>query len=147
MKNPQPNLDRALDANLNRLREGVRVVEDLLRYIYNEKAIGFKLKEIRHQVRSQYAANSILSRDVRGDVLRPTLANEQQRGDLESLLVANFKRAQESARVLEECLKLLDAQEAEHFKAVRYELYALEKEVYSFIQAAPPPSPPQNSSA
>jgi thiamine-phosphate pyrophosphorylase len=144
MKNSQHPLDRVIDANLNRLREGVRVVEDMLRYIYNEKAIASSLKSIRHRVRSSRAFEALMQRDAQGDVLRPTQAQERSRADVSSVVTANFKRAQESARVLEESLKLLSSQEAENFKQIRYELYTLEKETLSVLRVGPPPSPPQS---
>jgi len=34
---------RLLDANLNRLREGIRVVEDIYRYIFNDKTTSSRL--------------------------------------------------------------------------------------------------------
>ncbi|MEA3490996.1 MAG: thiamine-phosphate pyrophosphorylase, partial [Campylobacterota bacterium] len=43
------------------------------------------------------------------------------------LMIANFSRAQESSRVLEESFKLTDTSLSELFKSIRYELYALEK--------------------
>ncbi len=33
----EKNTLRLIDANLNRLREGIRVVEDIFRYVYNDK--------------------------------------------------------------------------------------------------------------
>ena len=42
-------------------------------------------------------------------------------------MIESFKRTLESARVLEEILKLSDSKKAEEFKALRYELYELEK--------------------
>ena len=44
---------RLIDANLNRLREGIRVVEDIFRYIYNNKQISTKLKSLRHIARTK----------------------------------------------------------------------------------------------
>jgi hypothetical protein len=44
---------RLIDANLNRLREGIRVVEDIFRYIYNNKEISTKLKSLRHIARTK----------------------------------------------------------------------------------------------
>jgi len=63
------------------------------------------------------------------DVLKPSLKDEQIRLNLDDLQTANIKRAQESARVLEECFKLVDVKISEIFKAVRYELYEIEKEI------------------
>lgn len=124
MKNT-PNL-RLIDANLNRLREGIRVVEDIFRYIYNNKEIASRLKALRHKARIDLYNELLQSRDIRNDVLKKSTSSEQSREDLNAILIANFKRAQESSRVLEEFTKLHDAKISEIFKAIRYELYDIE---------------------
>ena len=120
---------RLIDANLNRLREGIRVVEDIFRYAYNDKNTAKRLKELRHQSRINLYNELLDSRDIKNDVLKKTTSSEQKRVNLKSILIANFKRAQESARVLEELTKLLTTNKSEVFKAIRYELYDLEKEM------------------
>ena len=117
---------RLIDANLNRLREGIRVVEDIFRYIYNNKQISTKLKSLRHIARTQNYYELLETRDVENDVLRESIKSEQNREDLNSILIANFKRAQESSRVLEELTKLSSIEDSENFKYIRYELYNLE---------------------
>ena len=123
-----PALYRVIDANLNRLKEGVRVIEDVARYVHNDKVLATKLKEIRHQSRIDDIQNLLNSRDSVNDVLRPTLSSEMNRDSLESIIVANYKRAQESSRVLEELYKIVDPTLSENFKSLRYALYQLEKE-------------------
>lgn len=117
---------RLIDANLNRLREGIRVVEDIFRYIYNNKKISTKLKNLRHIARTKNYYELLETRDVENDVLRESIKSEQNREDLTSILIANFKRAQESSRVLEELTKLSSIEDSENFKYIRYELYNLE---------------------
>ena len=117
---------RLIDANLNRLREGIRVVEDIFRYIYNNKEISTKLKSLRHTARTKNYYELLETRDVENDVLRESIKSEQNREDLNSILIANFKRAQESSRVLEELTKLSSIEDSENFKYIRYELYNLE---------------------
>lgn len=117
---------RLIDANLNRLREGIRVVEDIFRYIYNNKEISTKLKSLRHIARTKNYYELLETRDVENDVLRESIKSEQNREDLNSILIANFKRAQESSRVLEELTKLSSIEDSENFKHIRYELYNLE---------------------
>lgn len=121
---------RLLDANLNRLREGIRVVEDIYRYIFNDKSTASKLKDLRHKSRIDNYKELLDSRDIKNDVLRSSIKSEQNRSDLNSILIANFKRAQESSRVLEEFGKLISAEVSEDFKYIRYELYHLEKQVF-----------------
>ena len=118
---------RLIDANLNRLREGIRVVEDVFRYIYNDKQTSSKLKNLRHISRLNNYEDLLKSRDIKNDVLKTSTSSEQSRDDLDSILIANFKRAQESSRVLEEFSKLLSIKDSENFKYIRYELYDLEK--------------------
>ncbi len=120
-------LFRVVDANLNRLSEGIRVIEDIARYVHNDKELSTSLKTLRHQCRIDPIEPLLASRDSVHDVLKPTMQSEMDRTDLRSLLIANYKRAQESARVLEEVYKLLNPQESERFKCMRYELYTFEK--------------------
>ena len=117
---------RLIDANLNRLREGIRVVEDIFRYIYDDKQTALKLKELRHLSRLENYIELLETRDIKNDVLRSSIKSEQNREDLYSILIANFKRAQESSRVLEEFTKLTSIEDSENFKYIRYELYNLE---------------------
>ena len=120
------NYLRLIDANLNRLREGIRVVEDIFRYVYNDKQTATALKELRHLSRLENYIELLETRDVKNDVLRSSIKSEQNRTDLYSILIANFKRAQESSRVLEEFCKLISIKDSENFKYIRYELYNLE---------------------
>jgi hypothetical protein len=130
------SLLRLVDANLNRLKEGIRVVEDICRFVYEYKDEASKLKSIRHSAKSDYLLNALPHRDIVGDVLKSTTNSEKQRSDIVAVLIANFKRAQESARTLEECFKLLDVGEAEKFKKIRYELYDAEKSLFAKLPTA-----------
>jgi len=118
---------RVVDANLNRLKEGIRVIEDIARYVHNDKNLSTSLKQLRHQCRIEPLEDLLASRDSINDVLRPTMQSEMNRTDLRSILVANYKRGQESSRVLEELYKIVNPALSETFKHIRYELYTLEK--------------------
>ncbi len=128
-ENLSPELFRVIDANLNRLKEGIRVVEDIMRYRDNNKDFSSQLKQLRHKSRIDEIDKLLTHRDSINDVLRPTTKSELNRSDIKSIIIANFKRAQESSRVLEELFKLHDATYSENFKYIRYELYNLEKEI------------------
>ena len=117
-----------VDANLNRLKEGIRVIEDIARYVHNDKNLSTSLKKLRHQCRIDSLEPLLTSRDSVNDVLRPTMQSEMNRTDLKSILIANYKRGQESSRVLEELYKIIKPEQSEIFKQIRYELYTLEKE-------------------
>jgi len=124
-----PELFRVIDANINRLKEGIRVVEDIIRYRDNNKELSSKLKSLRHKAKISETTQLLLHRDSINDVLRPTTESELNRTDIKSIILANFKRAQESSRVLEELFKLHNEKYSEDFKYIRYELYNLEKEI------------------
>ncbi len=126
-----PELFRVIDANLNRLKEGIRVVEDILRYRDNNKELSSKLKELRHLSQVKETQELLSYRDTDNDVLRSSIKSELNRSGVTSIIIANFKRAQESSRVLEELYKLDNIEYSENFKYIRYELYKLEKEVLS----------------
>ena len=128
-KELSPELFRVIDANLNRLKEGIRVIEDIMRYRDNNKELSKKLKELRHKARIDETRELLLHRDSINDVLRASSQSELNRSDIVSVLTANFKRGQESARVLEELFKLENIKYSENFKYIRYELYNLEKEI------------------
>ncbi len=124
-----PEIYRVIDANLNRLKEGIRVVEDIMRYRDNNKELSSKLKLLRHKIKINETLELLKNRDSINDVLRNSIKSEQKRSDITGILVSNFKRAEESARVLEEIFKLKDIEQSENFKTIRYELYNLEKEI------------------
>jgi len=124
-----PELFRVIDANLNRLKEGIRVIEDIMRYRNNDNTLSQKLKTLRHLARIDEYKELLKNRDSIHDVLRATTKSELNRTNIESIIAANFKRAQESSRVLEELLKLHSSTQSENFKHIRYELYDLEKKI------------------
>ena len=129
---------RILDANFNRLREGLRVLEEIERLGRDNAALSGRLKRLRHEVSD---CESLLplkkrleARDSRGDVGRPFHAGlEGGRKGLAGLAAANFKRCQEAARVLEEFIKLFSPAAAGRMKKIRFKLYDFEKD-YSFHQ-------------
>jgi len=125
---------RLIDANLNRLKEGLRVIEDISRYILNDKDLTTRIKSLRHK--ATYKKNLILlqSRDINNDVLKhTTIPSEEKRENIQSIILANSKRAEESARVLEEILKLESVKLSQIFKEIRYETYDIEKVLYTHI--------------
>ncbi len=111
-----PQTLRILDANLNRLREGIRVVEDICRYYKNSHELSKTLKLLRHKSRVTHYKELLTCRDIENDPSKETISSEKKRDSLESVILANIKRAQESARVLEEIFKLIDIKDAENFK-------------------------------
>ena len=120
-------LFRTCDANINRFKEGLRVVEDILRYEFNSP-LAKELKNLRHIKIPNYE-EVIQYRDSQNDILKSSISSELKRESIKDIIISNLKRAQDSARVLEEIYKLSDIKTSEKFKSARYKLYTLEKEI------------------
>lgn len=127
---------RVIDANLNRCREGLRVVEEITRLVIENSALAQKFKSMRHnltQVSTNLASPSqiLTARQSKNDIGRKGWhKDEKERGNYLSLIHANMSRAQEAARVLEEFTKILNEEEVSlRFKELRFSLYDLEQEV------------------
>jgi thiamine-phosphate pyrophosphorylase len=123
-----------IDANINRAAEGLRVCEDITRFVLSDKKISAKIKSIRHAAArsGSFLApgyNSLLeSRDSRNDAGRRIKSrSESRRSGIRDILLSNFKRAEESLRVLEEMSKLNGPKTSAVFKELRYRTYEAEK--------------------
>jgi thiamine-phosphate pyrophosphorylase len=125
-------IGRLVDANFNRAREGMRVIEDIIRFLMDDQELLVEIKNLRLELGE---INSVLDeqlhlithRDTINDVgTEITPKAEQERADIKSLLIANFKRVQESLRVLEETLKLFNIEASQKCKTFRYQTYELE---------------------
>ena len=126
-----PKLGRIIDANFNRAKEGLRVCEDICRFIDNNKVLTSQYKSIRHQLTQIISRLSlpgiVQARDIPGDVGKKSQAMEFKRKNVADIFYANSQRVKESIRVLEEFLKLIDKNLAQDLKQLRYQVYALEQ--------------------
>jgi len=122
---------RTIDANFNRYKEGIRVVEDILRYEFNSP-LAKEFKNLRH-IRLPNYEEIVKHRDSLNDILKPSTKDELKRSSVKDIIISNLKRAEESARVLEEIYKLIDIKISEKFKNARYLLYNYEKEILKGI--------------
>jgi thiamine-phosphate pyrophosphorylase len=132
------NLMRVIDANLNRSMEGLRVCEDIVRFILNDKTAMRSFKSLRHRVaalaKKTYTHPGggqglarLKSRNIKKDVGKITTRREARRKNIGDVFRANIQRVKESLRVLEEISKLLDRKISQDFKKVRFRVYELEK--------------------
>ncbi len=121
---------RILDANLDRCREALRVIEEWCRFGRNNSSEVAVLKNLRHTLAQWHLPEFKQARNTPEDVgTALTHAQELQRADLRSLLLANFSRVQEGLRVLEEYAKLHNLEMAQAMKQMRYQVYSLETAV------------------
>ncbi|MBP7791481.1 MAG: thiamine-phosphate pyrophosphorylase [Candidatus Goldbacteria bacterium] len=134
--NPGKNIFSIIDANVNRAKEGLRVIEDVVRFIYKNKKFLGKIKNIRHKIDNvtydMVASYKTLlyNRNSLSDTGRKIKnKGEFKREKFTDILVSNFKRTEESLRVLEEVSKILNKKCAMEFKDLRYRVYELEKQI------------------
>lgn len=131
---------RIVDANINRAKEGLRVLEEFTRFILNDYLLTSNLKNIRHgleEIISRLPVEKfslIEKRDSHRDVGKGILGKETQRRDYLDILLANTGRVKESIRVLEEFSKLLNKNIALKLKEVRYSVYDIEKKIVKKIK-------------
>ena len=127
---------RIIDANLNRLGEGLRLLEDIARLQLDDKTLTQQLKTMRHEMlRGDWSFNQQLlqARNSAGDIgIDIEVPGEEKHKELPTLVVANARRAQESLRTLEEMAKIPGAKlDPERFKQARFDLYTIEQNLLS----------------
>jgi len=124
-------IHRVLDANFNRAKEGARVCEDICRFIYDNRVMTRRLKDIRHELsdimRELGGKHLAAARDSVSDVGKVSTKLEMSRDSVEDVLLANLQRLKESVRVLEEMAKLISRKTAQRFKVLRYRIYHAER--------------------
>ena len=137
---PTSSIMRIIDSNLNRLAEGLRVLEDVARMVLDDTGMTEQLKTLRHDlVRGDLSFNLALlqSRDSVKDVgITLEVAGESREKELPLIVIANARRCQEALRVLEDLSKMPDLSsrlDSNKFKAARFELYTLERNLVSQI--------------
>ncbi len=137
-QNRQPELSskqaRIVDANINRLTEGLRVIEDIIRFGLEDEPLLAQIRNLRIRLSRKIIPLRravIPARSSESDPGRADRFDRLKRRNLEDVLTANFKRSEEAARVLEEMFKLKGARDyqryAPFFKQLRFKLYSLEK--------------------
>ncbi len=123
----QSQLYRILDANLDRAREGIRVIEEWCRLGLESQALSQKCKELRQELGKWHSPQIRSARDTVHDPGTDwTHDRELGRSSLAAVMDANFARVQEALRVLEEYGKLYDLEMALQMKSLRYGVYELQ---------------------
>lgn len=125
---------RAIDANANRAREALRVLEDAARFALDDAALARRFKELRHGLQGALAALPPgwleANRDTAGDVGRAIEgAHESARAAHREVAAAAGKRLGEALRSIEECLKTVDPAAARAVEALRYLGYDAERDL------------------
>jgi thiamine-phosphate pyrophosphorylase len=139
---PTGRIERVIDANANRAREALRVMEDLARFILDDANLTERTKSMRHDLVAQLEraglghARLAAARDVKSDCGTDiTTDGERQRAGLAEIAAAAGGRLAEALRTLEECFKARVGNEvgngagdgAAVFESLRYRAYDVDK--------------------
>lgn len=123
----QTALHRILDANLDRAREGLRVIEDWCRFGLDNAQLTEECKHLRQALAQWHTPLLRAARDTAGDqgtdLSHP---QEEHRANIDQVLQANLCRVEEALRVLEEYGKVHDVKMGTAFKQMRYRVYTLD---------------------
>jgi thiamine-phosphate pyrophosphorylase len=123
-------LYRILDANLDRAREGLRVIEEWCRFGLNQVESAGLCKQLRQELGNWHQAEFRLARDTPADVgTGITHTQEETRANITAVLQANLSRVQEALRVLEEYGKVYSPAMGLACKHMRYKVYTLESQL------------------
>ncbi len=126
----QSSLYRILDANLDRAREGLRVVEEWCRFGLNNADLTEECKALRQELAIWHDAKLRAARDTPNDPgTALTHTGEETRTDIQQVLQANLCRVQEALRVLEEYGKVYRPELGQACKHLRYRVYILESAI------------------
>ncbi|MBM3252715.1 MAG: thiamine-phosphate pyrophosphorylase [Candidatus Omnitrophica bacterium] len=129
---------RITDANLNRSREGLRVCEDISRFILEDKYLSREFRTLRHRltkITNLFGFPRLLkNRNVMNDIGR-IFPLERYKRDLEDIFFANIQRIKESVRVLEELSRISDVSLSGKIRYIRFRVYYLERLAYERIQS------------
>jgi thiamine-phosphate pyrophosphorylase len=123
---------RIADANANRAREALRVVEDYCRFVLDDAFLSGELKRLRHdfaEALESFSPRLLLeARETQMDVgTHISTPREGRRHSLTEVAQANLKRLQEALRSLEEFGKLHAAELGAAIERLRYRSYTLER--------------------
>jgi thiamine-phosphate pyrophosphorylase len=137
----QPYMERSvyriIDANFNRAREAIRVIEEFCRFCLSSDSLTERAKQLRHQLSSAISrldtGRLISSRDAAADVgASRTVDGQIHRADLRDCFVAGCKRLTEALRALGEMAQIVEPSCARTFEELRFAAYTLEKEIVVF---------------
>jgi thiamine-phosphate pyrophosphorylase len=128
--------NQIIDVNINRFSEGLKVVEDLTRFYLTDNKNLNLIREIKQRfwnIFGNVRKEVVFSRKSQQDLGRKSKFDRAKRNNLDQVLTINLKRCQESLRVLEEIVKILDSKLFGQIKQLRFKLYDLEKELLNNI--------------
>ncbi len=121
-----------IDANLDRAREGLRVLEDWARFGIGENNCVTRIKNFRQILGKNHLEVYKQSRNYIEDQCKGLTHQEQtKRKKPEQIISSNAGRVQEALRVIEEFSRLQNNELSKIASEIRYEIYTLEVDLLS----------------
>ena len=122
-----------IDANLDRAREGLRVLEDWARFALGSEHLVIKIKNFRQILGKNHLEMYKKSRNYIEDQCKGLSHVEQiNRKSPDKIISCNSARVQESLRVIEEFSRNHNKELSKVASKIRYEVYTLEIELLNF---------------
>ncbi|HOK79861.1 MAG TPA: thiamine phosphate synthase [bacterium] len=126
---------RIIDANFNRVREALRVIEDTLRFSDAGKNVSSKIRSIKHLLSNEYfktfGYRALTARDVTTDHGKRNQPYSAE--TLKQILIRNFMRAEEGLRCIEECSRIVSPDSTGTWQALRFKIYDIEQQIITRI--------------
>ncbi|MCM8764623.1 MAG: thiamine phosphate synthase [Candidatus Omnitrophica bacterium] len=126
----QTDILRIIDANFNRVREALRVIEDIIRFSEASAELTSKLRKIRYSFTSAYikhfGSSAIIFRNVRNDPGKNNKPRPAQ--NIKQIVTRNFLRAEEGLRCIEECSRIAKRSSTEYWQKLRFAIYQIEQQ-------------------
>jgi thiamine-phosphate pyrophosphorylase len=120
---------RVADANVNRFRDGLRVIEDTLRFARGSRLYA-SVRRLRGDFARLFAGRRGMLVAARASGTDPGRSSAQKKhANIDELFRANFARCSEALRVLEEYARLRGSSlpSTSGLKKIRFRLYDIEK--------------------
>jgi len=127
---------RIIDANFNRTREGLRVIEEAIRFVYQNEKILKEIRKIRHEISvkifkffpPEKLKSSRFIREDKGKSL-----DIKKKINFKKVVETNFLRVEESLRCLEEYSKIINSDAFGFFHNIRFKIYEMEKKIITYL--------------
>jgi len=121
-----------IDANIARIKEGLRVLEDVSRFQLKHRYSFSELKKIRHilvSLEHHIGVAGLIQSRRGGDIGEDEspVESEYIRSTTWSIVRANVGRVTQAFRVIEEFIKIYKPGIAKDVEELRYKMYSLEK--------------------
>ncbi len=127
-----PLFAASCDANLDRAREGLRIIEEWCRFGLNSVQLSAECKQLRQELASWHSPE-LRAREIPPEILVLSLPIPKKNNVLTCNCCCKLTcRVQEALRVLEEYGKLYHPKMGGAFKQMRYQVYTLESRLLGY---------------